>query len=92
MANSHPHNPPSKPQLKLLRDLALETGSSFAYPSTGAEASAEIGRLLATKRTSSAERRREAREIRADLAEQSGGASRVRDEELGGYGSTAGWS
>jgi hypothetical protein len=83
--------PPSAKQLRYLRDLATSRGQSFAYPSTSAEASREIERLRATKPTNTADRRRERRAIQRDLAEDRGDAARVRDTELGGYGSSAHW-
>jgi hypothetical protein len=91
MTNSQPHRKPTPGQLSYLRDLAMKTGQSFAFPQSFAAASAEIERLLGEKRMSAAERRRETRAVRADMAERRGGASAVRDEELDGYGSTAGW-
>jgi hypothetical protein len=86
----HPSNPPTPKQINYLRDLALGRGQSFGYPKTSGEASREIKRLLKVKRTNSADRRREARAISADIATP-GDAARVRDHELSGYGSTAAW-
>lgn len=93
MTDSQPHtaNPPTDKQLSYLRDLALGRGQSFAYPASAAEASREIERLLRAKRTSPADRRRETRAVRDDMATGRGDAARVRPEELGGYGSTATW-
>lgn len=91
MTNSQPHRKPTSRQLSYLRDLAMKTGQSFAYPRSFDQADAEIKRLLGEKRTSAAERRREARAVRADIAERRGDASAVREDELGGYGSSASW-
>lgn len=93
MTSSQPHTarPPTDKQLSYLRDLALGRGQSFVYPATSAEASREIKRLLGAKRTSPADRRRETRAVRDDMATGRGDAARVRPEELGGYGSTATW-
>ena len=88
----HPSNPPTPRQLSYLRDLALGRGQTFVYPETSQEASREIKRLLKVKRTSRADRRREARAISADMAERRGDAASVRDHELGGYGSSAHWT
>lgn len=92
MTNSHPHSPPSKKTMKYLSDLATATGRSFSWPSTQQEASAEIKALLKFQRTSRADRRRETREVRRDMASGRRGAAAVRAEELSGYGSTASWA
>jgi hypothetical protein len=95
MTNSQPHtDEPTKPQLKLLGDLALETGKSFSPPRTFAEARVEIRALLKEKRnskTSRVDRHRETCEIRDDMATLRGDAAAVRDDELGGYGPSAHW-
>ncbi len=54
--------------MDLLRRLSQERGESFAYPATSAEASEEIKRLLARKRTAPDDRRRETREVREAMA------------------------
>jgi len=93
MTDSQPHaaSPPTPKQLNYLRDLALGRGQSFAYPATFDEASREIKRLLGAKRTSPADRRRETRAVRDDMATRRGDAASVRLDELGGYGSSAHW-
>jgi hypothetical protein len=78
--------------MSYLRDLALGRGQSFAYPQTFDDADREIKRLLAAKRTSSADRRRERRALGRDMAEGQGDAASVRRSELSGYGSSATWS
>lgn len=93
MTNSQPHlKPPTKKQLKCLRDLAIGRGQTFAFPDTFAEADREIKRLLGARRTSSADRRRETLAIREDMASRRGDAASVRPDELGGYGASAAWS
>jgi hypothetical protein len=87
---SHPSDPPTPKQISYLRDLALGRGQTFAYPETFEEADREIKRLRKVKRTSPADRRREARAVSADMA-GGGGAASVRSHELGGYGSSAHW-
>ena len=87
----HPSGPPTPRQISYLRDLALGRGQTFAYPETFEEADREIKRLLKVKRSSRADRRREARAISADMAER-GDAASVRAHELGGYGSSAHWT
>jgi hypothetical protein len=92
MTNSQP--PPRKPtprQLNYLKDLALSTGGSFAYPQSFDQADREIKRLLKAKRTPTADRRREARELSREMAERSGDAAAVRADELAGWGSSATW-
>lgn len=92
MTDSQPHlRKPSSKQLRYLRDLALQRGESFSYPTTSAQASAEIERLKARKRTSAADRRRESAQVRRDMAERRGDASSIRAEELRGWGSHATW-
>lgn len=86
----HSGNQPTRKQIGYLRDLALGRGQTFAYPKTFEEADREIKRLRKVKRTSRADRRREARALSADLA-CGGDAASVRDHELGGYGSSAHW-
>jgi hypothetical protein len=87
---SHPSNPPTQRQISYLRDLALGRGQTFAYPETFEEADREIKRLRKVRRTSRADRRREVQAVSADMAAR-GDAARIRDHELGGYGSSAHW-
>ena len=95
MSEPHPPNKPTAPrptakQLQLLRRLALERGESFVTPQTRAQASREIGRLKARKRSTRTERAVERRQVSRDLA-ASGDAARVRDSEITGYGASATW-
>jgi hypothetical protein len=95
MSTPQPHTEkkPTPKQLRYLRDLALRTGQSFAYPRSAAEASREIDRLRGARRTPGADRRRELRAVSREMAERRGDASAVdTDRELQGYGSTATWS
>lgn len=92
MTNSQLHSQqPSKKQLGYLRILAEACGETFAPPSTKAEASREIKRLKGRRSRSSFERRRES-QLESQIPGLSGDASRVRAEEISGYGSTAAWS
>jgi hypothetical protein len=84
--------PPKPRQLSYLKDLAKKAGETFVYPQTRAQASAEITRLLARKRLSPAERRREVFEARSQAGERHGDAAAVRGDEVAGWGSTATWS
>jgi hypothetical protein len=86
----HPSKPTPK-QHRLLRELALERGESFATPKTRTEASAEIRRLSARKRTPYADVRRERAEISRAFAER-GDATAIRPAEVTGYGSSARWA
>ncbi len=83
---------PTPRQLKYLRSLAERTGQTFCWPKTMAEASAEIRRLEAVKKTPVADRRRERREVQDDMATGRGDAARVRTSEVTGYGSSARWT
>jgi hypothetical protein len=84
--------PPTKAQLKFLRDLATQRGETFAVPRTTAEASREIERLKSRRRTSASDLRRERRQISDDMATRRGDDARVRDSEVTGYGSSATWN
>lgn len=91
MTNSQPHLKPTPRQLRYLKDLAIRTGGSFTYPQTFAEADAQIKRLRKRRRTSAADRRREARQVSRDLAEHRGDAASIQPSEVSGYGSSATW-
>jgi hypothetical protein len=70
----------------------MQRGESFTYPTSAAQASAEIDRLKGRRRTSATERRREARELSREMAECRGDAAAVRPAlETKGYGSSATW-
>jgi hypothetical protein len=91
MNHNHSDKPATSKQLRLLRSLADRTGGSFAYPQTSAEASEEIRRMKGLGTTPPADRRREIRAVREDMSRRRESSS-VKADELGGYGSTAGWS
>lgn len=84
------HDQPSQRQLRYLRQLADQTGTSFSPPSTRAQASREIERLRQRPRSAAAERRAERKNVIRDLDEQQP-ASSVRADEITGYGSNATW-
>jgi hypothetical protein len=88
---SDPHRPPTARQPAYIRRLALARGISFTPPHTIAEASRLIDQLKRRKPDAAADRRRELKQVRADLDTNAGGATRVREHELEGYGSTATW-
>lgn len=84
---------PTRKQLTMLRRLAMERGQSFVVPKTRRQASAEIRRLLGTKRESAADQRRERLAISREMATGRGDAAAVRTEiEVEGYGSSATWA
>jgi hypothetical protein len=91
------HHPPTGPkptarQRRYLRELALQRGVSFVPPRTCFEASRLIDQLKRRKPDSAADRRRELRAIRDDLASGAGDAARIREGlEIVGYGSNATW-
>jgi hypothetical protein len=82
---------PTAKQLRYLRNLAASRGESFAYPQTRTQASEQIARLKGRAKTPIPERRREERTVRDRVAGGGGDGASVRDEEIGGYGSSARW-
>jgi len=84
---------PTPKQLRYLRLLADRTGTSFAYPATITDASAEITRLTKLPATGRGQRTRERRAIQRDLAERPDDATPVRvGRDIRGYGSSARWA
>ena len=84
--------PPTPKQLAYLRSLANRSGTTFTYPRTSSQASAEIKRLQRLGQSSQADLTREQRAVQRDLAERPDDASQVRRDELSGYGSGARWA
>ena len=89
----------TRKQLKYLRVLAEQTGTSFARPTSKAEASAEITRLKKLLPTPKDDRelarsdaRREKRQVQDDLAARPDDATRYRADEIAGHGSNARWA
>jgi hypothetical protein len=82
---------PTGAQLRYLRQLADQTGTTFTPPATRRQASAEIARLKRRPRSVRFERRNERRAVGRALREQQP-ASSVRDDEIQGYGSNATWN
>jgi hypothetical protein len=82
--------PPAAKQLKLLRELAIERGETFATPQTRAQASREIGRLRARKRSTRTDRAIDRREVSRGLT-AGGDDAQVRRSEITGYGASATW-
>ena len=83
---------PTRKQLAYLKTLAEQTGTSFAYPGTASQASAEIRRLKAIAPHTPQERHRDRRDIQRDLATRPDDSTSVKPHETTGYGSTAHWS
>jgi hypothetical protein len=78
--------PPTGRQLRYLRSLAEQTQTTFSYPKTRGQASAEIQRLLALDECegSSVDEQRESEDCDQY-------ATAVLDEEVSGFGSSARW-
>ena len=94
------HHPPTKPagppptarQQRYLRQLAIQRGVTFVVPKTRAEASRAIDELKRRKPDPVADRRREIRAVRDDLATRRGDAAKViRGIDTKGFGSHATW-
>ena len=81
---------PSTKQLRYLRQLAEKRGETFTSPQTFAEADREIKRLLKRRPSSRVETRIDRKAV-AEAFASAGGAARVRDDEVTGYGSSAAW-
>ena len=92
MTTPQPH--PKKPSVKLidtLKKMADERGVTFAYPATMQEGREQYDGLMKIRRVRRGDRRREDVAVRRAMANR-GGATRVTDDELAGYGSTARYS
>ena len=84
---------PTPKQLAYLKSLAEQIGRTFTYPTTSAQASAEIRRLKTQPRSGAGERARERRDVQRDLAERPDDAAAVRlGRDVRGYGSSARWA
>ena len=83
---------PTPKQLAYLRGLADKTGTTFASPATGAQASAEIKRLQAQPRSLTHDARRERRDVQHDLVTRPDDATAIRAHQVRGYGSSARWA
>ena len=83
---------PTPKQLAYLRGLADKTGTTFAYPQTSAQASAEIKRLKAQPRAVAGDAQRERRAVQRDLQTRPDDATAIRTRDVRGYGSSARWA
>jgi hypothetical protein len=88
MAN-HDSSPTAR-QLRYLRQLVEQTGTTFTTPATRRQASQQIERLKQRSRSGAFERREDRQAVSRGLAEDQP-ASSVRDDEISGYGSGATW-
>ncbi len=83
---------PTRRQLAYLKVLADRAGQTFTYPITREEASLQIARLKRTEPSTRTERRVERKLIADAIATGPHDSTRVRDDELAGYGSSATWA
>lgn len=96
MTDHHPQlagPPPTARQQRYLRQLAMQRGISFVPPRTCFEASRLIDQLKRRAPDTPADRRREIRAVRDDMARRRGDDARVVEGlETTGYGSSATWT
>ena len=98
MTDHHPPTtsagpPPTARQQRYLRQLALQRGVSFVVPKTRAEASRAIDALKRRRADPVADRLREIRGVRDDMARNRGDGARViHGRDTVGYGSNCTWS
>ena len=81
---------PTAKQLRYLRTLAEQTGTTFTPPRTRWQASDAIAALRRRHTEARRDRRRERHQISDDLARPTS-ASAVRADEISAYGSHAHW-
>ena len=84
--------PPTRRQLAYLKVLADRAGQTFTYPITREEASLQIARLKRAEPSTGTERRVERKVIADAIATGPHDSTRIRDDELVGYGSSATWA
>ena len=83
---------PTAKQLAYLRALARRTGETFAYARTAAQASEEISRLRQRQPSDRTERVVERRQVIRDMQERPREATRIRSDEVRGYGANCRWA
>jgi hypothetical protein len=83
---SHDSRPTAR-QLRYLRQLAEQTGTTFTTPATRRQASEQIKRLKQRSRSAGFDRQAVSRGLTQDQP-----ASSVRDDEISGYGGNARWA
>lgn len=83
--------PPRAEQLRRLRQLAEETGETFAYPRSEAEAEVEIARMEGRPVSGGVEKWLDRAAVRRQVSRGSRDAAAVRSSEISGYGSRSRW-
>jgi hypothetical protein len=83
---------PTRRQLAYLKVLADRAGQTFTYPISREEASLQINRLKRAQPGTRTEQRAERKLIADAIATGPVDSTRVTDDELAGYGSTATWA
>lgn len=83
---------PTRRQLAYLKVLADRAGQTFHLPTSREEASLQIARLKRAEPSTRSERRVERKVIADAIATGPHDSTRVRDDELVGYGSNCRWS
>ena len=83
---------PTRRQLAYLKVLADRAGQTFTYPISREDASRQINRLKRAEPSTRTERRVERKVIADAIATGPHDSTRVRDDELAGYGSSATWA
>ncbi|HEX4836960.1 MAG TPA: hypothetical protein VFV03_00325 [Solirubrobacteraceae bacterium] len=96
MSSTTDNTAPTERQMRFMRSLAEETGTSFVYPKTRKDASAEIKRLIEIRDTAEVPsvepgEPQEHDIERDDADEQLVYATGVAAEEVAGFGFTASW-
>lgn len=82
---------PTARQLRYLRQLAEQTGTTFIPPATRHQASREIERLRQRAPSALFQRREDRQAVSRGFVTQRPAGS-VRDDEISGYGSGARWA
>lgn len=91
---------PTAKQLRYLRQLAQQTGRTFVTPKTAREASQQIDLLKSGRAAAPAQEKawealsaqRDRGHIARELQEAPRDATRIRDDEIGGWGSSASYT
>ncbi len=87
-----PTRPATGKQLRYLRWLAEQTGTTFTPPRTVEEASAAIEQMRTRRRSTRSDVTRERKGVSRDMTTRRGDAAHVRSEEISGYGAHATWA
>lgn len=90
--STRPLRKPTPGQLRYLRILAEQTGTTFTTPTSIGEAGRLIEAMKNRKRTPRADIQRAREEVSRDMATRRGDSAQVKRDELAGYGSNCQWS